>query len=45
MQKDKKAIYPDSKGRLHVQPIDPETDKEMPGFVQSQQHKGKKVRK
>lgn len=42
MQKDKKAIYPDSKGVLHRQPIDPATDREMPGFVQSQKQKGKK---
>ncbi|MGD0950904.1 MAG: hypothetical protein ABR985_00640 [Methanotrichaceae archaeon] len=41
----KQAIYPDSKGVLHTQPIDPETDKEMVGFVENQRRsKGGKQR-
>jgi hypothetical protein len=40
--KDNKSIYPDSKGVLHQQPIDPDTDREMVDFVQSQKQKGKK---
>ena len=33
--KDKKAIFPDSNGVMHRQPIDPETDKEMKGYLQN----------
>jgi len=40
--KDRRAIFPDSKGILHRQPIDPETDKEMPGYLASHQKSKKR---
>lgn len=43
LKKDPKAIFPDSKGVMHRQPIDPETDKEMPGYLAN--HPAKKKRK
>jgi len=39
-----RPMFPDSKGVLHVQPIDPATDKEMVGFVESQRRKSSKKR-